>query len=38
MHPNEPPRLSLANWPTPIVELRNLARDLGAPARVLAKR
>ena len=37
MHPNEPPRLPLANLPTPIVELRNLARDLGVE-RVLMKR
>jgi D-cysteine desulfhydrase len=37
MHPNEPPRLPLANLPTPIVELRNLARDLGIE-RVLLKR
>jgi D-cysteine desulfhydrase len=37
MHASEPPRLQLANLPTPIVELKNLARDLGA-ARVLVKR
>jgi D-cysteine desulfhydrase len=37
MHPNEPPRLSLANLPTPVVELKNLASDLGVP-RVLMKR
>src|SRR4051795_2374122 len=37
MHPNEPPRLELANLPTPIVELKNLARELGI-ARVLMKR
>ena len=29
MHANEPPRLALANLPTPVVELKNLARDLG---------
>src|SRR3954462_7730333 len=37
MHPNEPPRLELANLPTPLVELKNLARHLGVP-RVLLKR
>jgi D-cysteine desulfhydrase len=37
MHPNEPPRLQLANLPTPIVELKNLARELGVP-RILLKR
>lgn len=37
MHPNEPPRLELANLPTPIVELKNLAKHLGVP-RVLLKR
>ncbi|MEA2735234.1 MAG: L-cysteate sulfo-lyase [Humisphaera sp.] len=37
MHPKEPPRLSLANLPTPIVELRNLAQQLGA-AKFLLKR
>src|SRR6186713_189350 len=37
MHRNEPPRLKLANLPTPIVELTNLARLLGVP-RVLLKR
>jgi D-cysteine desulfhydrase len=37
MHPNEPPRLQLANLPTPIVELKNLARHLGV-MRVLMKR
>ena len=37
MHPAEPPRLQLANLPTPIVELKNLARQLGVP-RVLLKR
>ena len=29
MHPHEPPRLLLANLPTPLVEMKNLARDLG---------
>lgn len=37
MHPKEPPRLSLANLPTPVVELKNLAKQLGVP-RVLLKR
>lgn len=37
MHPNEPPRLALANLPTPIVELTNLASHLGTP-RILLKR
>src|SRR3954462_5979095 len=37
MHPNEPPRLELANLPTPLVELKNLARHLGV-GRILLKR
>jgi D-cysteine desulfhydrase len=37
MHLKEPPRLTLANLPTPIVELGNVAKDLGVP-RVLLKR
>ena len=37
MHHNEPPRLELANLPTPIVEMKNLARHLGVP-RLLLKR
>ena len=37
MHPHEPPRLSLANLPTPVVELTNLARQAGVP-RILLKR
>ena len=37
MHPAEPSRLPLANLPTPIVELKNLARRLGVP-RILLKR
>jgi D-cysteine desulfhydrase len=37
MHPKEPPRLRLAQLPTPIVELKNLARDLGVE-RILMKR
>jgi D-cysteine desulfhydrase len=37
MHANEPPRLPLANLPTPMVELKNLARRLGVP-RVSMKR
>jgi hypothetical protein len=38
MHPAEPPRLELANLPTPIVELKNLARQLGVPARAAQAR
>jgi len=37
IHPAEPPRLPLAQLPTPIVELKNLARQLGVE-RVLMKR
>lgn len=37
MHPNEPPRLHLANLPTPVVELKHLAKQIGA-SRVLMKR
>ena len=37
MHPKEPPRLNLAQLPTPLVELKNLARELGA-AKILMKR
>jgi D-cysteine desulfhydrase len=37
MHANEPARLHLANLPTPVVELVNLARDLNV-RRVLLKR
>jgi D-cysteine desulfhydrase len=29
MHSNEPPRLALANLPTPVTEMKNLARLLG---------
>jgi D-cysteine desulfhydrase len=45
MHPSEPPRLQLANLPTPIAELKNLAQHLGsgggavvAAGRILMKR
>ena len=37
MHPQEPPRLSLAELPTPVVELKNMARALGIE-RLLLKR
>src|SRR5439155_22110935 len=37
MHPKEPPRLRLAQLPTPVVELKNLARELDVP-RILMKR
>src|SRR3954451_8296833 len=37
MYEHEPPRLELANLPTPLAELKNLARHLGVP-RLLMKR
>lgn len=37
MHSKEPPRLELAQLPTPVVELKNLAGELGIP-RMLMKR
>lgn len=37
MHPREPRRLTLAHLPTPLIELKNLARRLGVP-RLLVKR
>lgn len=37
MHPAEPRRIALAQLPTPLVELKNLARHLGVP-RLLVKR
>src|SRR2546426_2574493 len=37
MHPNEPTRLQLANLPTPVVEMKNLARHL-AVGQILIKR
>ena len=37
MHSKEPPRLELAHLPTPVVELKNLAAELGVP-RFLMKR
>jgi D-cysteine desulfhydrase len=37
LHPKEPPRLALAQLPTPVVELKNVARELGVP-RILMKR
>ncbi len=37
MLPNEPPRLHLANLPTPTIDLKNLAADLSVP-RILMKR
>jgi D-cysteine desulfhydrase len=37
IHPYEPSRASLAQLPTPVVELKNLARDRGVP-RILMKR
>jgi D-cysteine desulfhydrase len=37
IHPQEPSRVSLAQLPTPVVELKNLARELGVP-HVLMKR
>lgn len=37
IHPKEPARLLLANLPTPVVELPNLAQSLGVP-KILMKR
>jgi D-cysteine desulfhydrase len=37
MHRNEPPRLPLAHLPTPVAELKNLAKRFGVP-RFLMKR
>jgi D-cysteine desulfhydrase len=37
IHPNEPARLPLAMLPTPVVELKNLAKSLGV-SRLLMKR
>jgi D-cysteine desulfhydrase len=37
LHPHEPPRVELAQLPTPVIELKNLARDQGVP-RILMKR
>src|SRR5438034_950751 len=37
MHPKEPPRLELANLPTPLMPMKNLARHLGVE-RFLIKR
>ena len=37
MHANEPKRTVLANLPTPVVELNNLAKHLGVPT-ILMKR
>ena len=37
IHPHEPSRVSLAQLPTPVVELKNLARERGVP-RILMKR
>src|SRR5687768_4012910 len=37
IHDREPPRLTLANLPTPVVELRRLTAELGVP-RILMKR
>src|SRR5688572_18286179 len=37
LHPKEPARLALAQLPTPVVELKNLARELGVE-RLLMKR
>src|SRR4051812_17654955 len=37
MHPHEPPRLTLANLPTPVGEMKNLARQLGVE-KILIKR
>jgi D-cysteine desulfhydrase len=37
MHSSEPPRVCLANLPTPMAELKNVAGELGVP-RILIKR
>ena len=37
LHPREPARISLAQLPTPLVELKNLAREIGAK-KILMKR
>src|SRR5436190_5144950 len=37
LHPREPARISLAQLPTPIVELKQIARELGVP-KILMKR
>ncbi|WP_428940451.1 D-cysteine desulfhydrase family protein [Fontivita pretiosa] len=37
IHPSEPPRIELARLPTPLLELKNLARQLGTSA-ILLKR
>src|SRR5438477_5263162 len=37
MHPKEPKRIELAQLPTPLLELKYLARELGIP-RLLIKR
>lgn len=37
LHPQEPLRISLAQLPTPVVELKNLARSYGIP-KLLSKR
>src|SRR5438067_6902680 len=37
VHPREPARISLAQLPTPIVELKQIARELGVP-KMLMKR
>lgn len=37
MHPKEPPRMNLAQLPTPVVELKNLAWEMNVP-RILCKR
>lgn len=37
IHPHEPPRLRLAQLPTPLVDLKNLARQLNQP-RIALKR
>jgi D-cysteine desulfhydrase len=37
MHPKEPPRINLAQLPTPVAELKNLGREMSVP-RILCKR
>src|SRR5436305_13926965 len=37
LHPREPARIKLAQVPTPVVELKQIARELGVP-KILMKR
>src|SRR3954470_21329390 len=37
LHPREPARINLAQLPTPIVELKQIARELGVPKIVMKR-